>query len=219
MNRVTERRATTAIMCALCELCGWREVETGQGIFVVLYTKSFSLLCEEQLTPDQSARPDLLGPSPLLQLAPHYVTDRSVTSAFTPYSWTGKGPRPGQNMRCCAGLRLLLLLCFGMLRVGAGLRCYKCSDYTGRCQNVQECTYEDSCISLSERGGKTIRQCIRYTDCDNSRLTQMFPAISGFTYRCCSSNLCNGSSAAAAAAAAPAAAALGSLLAVWWCLL
>uniref|UniRef100_A0A3Q1BZP7 Potassium inwardly rectifying channel subfamily J member 11, like n=1 Tax=Amphiprion ocellaris TaxID=80972 RepID=A0A3Q1BZP7_AMPOC len=74
---------------------------------------------------------------------------------------------------------------------GSGLRCYKCADYTGRCQNVQECTFEDSCISLSERGGKTIRQCIRYTDCDNSRLTQMFPAISGFTYRCCSSNLCN----------------------------
>lgn len=35
---------------------------------------------------------------------------------------------------------------------GSGLRCYKCADYTGRCQNVQECTYEDSCISLSERG-------------------------------------------------------------------
>ncbi|KAL6106151.1 cd59 [Pungitius sinensis] len=91
-------------------------------------------------------------------------------------------------------LAFLLLLC-GLLQQGSGLRCFKCSDYTGRCENVQECTYEDSCISLSERGGKTIRQCIRYTDCDNSRLSQMFPAVSGFTYRCCSSNLCNAASA------------------------
>ncbi|XP_005937001.1 CD59 glycoprotein isoform X1 [Haplochromis burtoni] len=110
---------------------------------------------------------------------------------------------------------LLLLLCFGTLRVGSGLRCYKCQDYTGRCQDVQECTYEDSCISLSERGGKTIRQCIRYTDCDNSRLSQMFPAISAFTYRCCSSNLCN--SGTACTAVTPLVALLGSLLSVWWC--
>ncbi|XP_024911783.1 CD59 glycoprotein-like [Cynoglossus semilaevis] len=102
-----------------------------------------------------------------------------------------------------------------MFHLGSGLRCYKCSDYTGRCQNVQECTYEDSCMSLSERGGKTIRQCIRYTDCDNSRLSQMFPAISAFTYRCCSSNLCNSSSAAQMST--PVLALLGSLMSVWWC--
>ncbi|KAM7002249.1 CD59 glycoprotein [Tautogolabrus adspersus] len=108
-----------------------------------------------------------------------------------------------------------LLLCSGMLHVGSALSCYKCSDYTGRCQTVQECTYEDSCISLSERGGKTIRQCIRYTDCDNSRLTQMFPAISGFTYRCCSSNLCNSSNAVTTATSMLAL--VGSLLSSWWC--
>ncbi|KAM7397351.1 hypothetical protein PAMP_020330 [Pampus punctatissimus] len=114
-------------------------------------------------------------------------------------------------MKRCRGL--LLLLSFGMLHLGSGLRCYKCSDYTGLCQNVQECTYEDSCISLSERGGKTIRQCIRYTDCDNSRLSQMFPAISGFTYRCCSSNLCNSSNAVTTATSVLAL--MGSLLSVW----
>lgn len=64
-------------------------------------------------------------------------------------------------------------------------------------------------------GGKTIRQCIRYTDCDNSRLPQMFPAIASFTYRCCSSNLCN--SGHAPTKVAPALALLGSLLGVWWC--
>ncbi|KAG9280791.1 CD59 glycoprotein [Astyanax mexicanus] len=75
---------------------------------------------------------------------------------------------------------------------GSSLQCYKCADYYGGwCENVQDCSYEDSCLSLHEKGGKTIRQCIRYTDCDNSRLSQMFPAVSGFTYRCCTSNLCN----------------------------
>ncbi|XP_029952155.1 CD59 glycoprotein [Salarias fasciatus] len=111
-------------------------------------------------------------------------------------------------------LAVSFFICSVLLHLASGLRCYKCSDYTGRCQNVQECTYEDSCISLSERGGKTIRQCIRYTDCDNSRLSQMFPAVSGFTYRCCSSNLCN--SGTAAVAAAPALAVAAALLGVWW---
>ncbi|KAJ0029049.1 hypothetical protein NQD34_004046 [Periophthalmus magnuspinnatus] len=98
------------------------------------------------------------------------------------------------------GLKLLLLLLLGSIQTGLGLRCYKCSDYTGHCQNVQECTYEDSCISISERGGKTIRQCLRYTDCDNSRLQQMFPSIRGVTYRCCSSNLCNSGSTSSSSA-------------------
>ncbi|XP_028307267.1 CD59 glycoprotein isoform X2 [Gouania willdenowi] len=92
---------------------------------------------------------------------------------------------------------VLIIISVMLLQHVCGLRCYKCSDYTGRCQNVQECTYEDSCISLSEQGGRTIRQCIRYTDCDNSRLSQMFPSISGFSYRCCSSNLCNAAFTAA----------------------
>ncbi|XP_072767955.1 CD59 glycoprotein-like [Nerophis lumbriciformis] len=113
----------------------------------------------------------------------------------------------------------LILLMFAaaavMIREGDALRCYKCADYTGRCQNVQECTYEDACLSLSERGGKTIRQCIRYTDCDNSRLSQMFPAMSAFTYRCCSSNLCNSSKAVTMAT--PVRLIIGSLLCILAC--
>ncbi|KAK5927283.1 hypothetical protein CesoFtcFv8_000257 [Champsocephalus esox] len=114
---------------------------------------------------------------------------------------------------------LWLLLCCGTLPLGSALRCYKCSDYTGLCQNVQECTFEDSCISLSERGGKTIRQCLRYTDCDNSRLSQMFPALSSFTYRCCSSNLCNSAPDNGVPAVTPllAVAVATSLLNAWWC--
>ncbi|XP_035272951.1 CD59 glycoprotein-like [Anguilla rostrata] len=86
------------------------------------------------------------------------------------------------------------LVCFlANFSLGSTLQCYKCMDYSGRCSDVQDCSYQDACLSLNERGGKTIRKCIRYTDCDNARLTQMFPSVSGFTYRCCSSNLCNAS--------------------------
>ncbi|KPP64908.1 CD59 glycoprotein-like [Scleropages formosus] len=78
----------------------------------------------------------------------------------------------------------------------SGLRCYKCTGFTGQCSTTQDCTTEDACLSLSDKTGTTYRQCIRYTDCDNSRLSQMFPAVSSFTYRCCNSNLCNSSPAA-----------------------
>ncbi|XP_036399555.1 CD59 glycoprotein-like [Megalops cyprinoides] len=114
-------------------------------------------------------------------------------------------------------LGIVLFLCLVIFSLGSALQCYKCSDYSGRCSNVQDCTYEDACLTLSERGGKTIRRCIRYTDCDNARLTQMFPAVSGFTYRCCSSNLCNSSPPTAMSKSV-----LGllvSLVVFWWCLL
>ncbi|XP_051916374.1 CD59 glycoprotein [Hippocampus zosterae] len=92
-------------------------------------------------------------------------------------------------------LVLVLIIMTTSMRQGSALRCYKCSDYTGRCENVHECTYEDACLTLSVQGGKTVRQCIRYTDCDNSRLSQMFPAMAPFSYRCCNNNLCNSSGA------------------------
>ncbi|XP_022617323.1 CD59 glycoprotein-like [Seriola dumerili] len=119
-------------------------------------------------------------------------------------------------MKRCLGLLLLLLWC-GMLQPGAALRCYNCIDYTGRCGNIQDCTNEDSCLTLSEKvstGGKTIRRCIRYTDCNFSRLSQMYQSISSFTYNCCSNNLCNSSNAVTTTT--PILALLGSLLTVWW---
>uniref|UniRef100_A0A8C9V815 MAC-inhibitory protein n=1 Tax=Scleropages formosus TaxID=113540 RepID=A0A8C9V815_SCLFO len=88
---------------------------------------------------------------------------------------------------------LFSLLTFSLV---SGLRCYKCTGFTGQCSTTQDCTTEDACLSLSDKTGTTYRQCIRYTDCDNSRLSQMFPAVSSFTYRCCNSNLCNSSPAA-----------------------
>ncbi|XP_061138346.1 CD59 glycoprotein-like [Syngnathus typhle] len=106
---------------------------------------------------------------------------------------------------------LVLMILMALVHASGALRCYKCSDYTGRCENVHECTYEDACLTLSVQGGKTLRQCIRYTDCDNSRLSQMFPAMSPFSYRCCNNNLCNSSGA-------PAATPLGSPLLIGWLL-
>ncbi|XP_029008649.1 CD59 glycoprotein [Betta splendens] len=114
-------------------------------------------------------------------------------------------------MKHCLGL--FLLVCCGLLRLGSGLSCYKCADYTGVCENVQPCTDEDACISLSERDGKTVRQCIRYTDCNFSRLAQMFPSFAQFTYRCCTTNLCN--SGHAVAKATPPLTLVGLLLCVW----
>ncbi|CAF89761.1 unnamed protein product [Tetraodon nigroviridis] len=110
---------------------------------------------------------------------------------------------------------LFLLLCLGVLHAGSGLSCYRCSDYTGRCTTEQECTYEDACISLTDRDGKSTSQCIRYTDCDISRLGQVFPTKSSFSFRCCSSNLCN--AASAVTAATPALALASLLVSAWWC--
>ncbi|XP_073688203.1 CD59 glycoprotein isoform X2 [Garra rufa] len=100
-------------------------------------------------------------------------------------------------MKCSLGL--FLLVCCVTLSLGSSLQCYKCEDYTGgRCTVQQVCSYEDACLYLHEKGGKTIRRCIRYTDCDNSRLSQKFPSISEYTYRCCNTDLCNSGPATAA---------------------
>ncbi|XP_061532393.1 CD59 glycoprotein isoform X3 [Phycodurus eques] len=98
---------------------------------------------------------------------------------------------------------VLVLTMTTFVQRGGALRCYRCSDYTGRCDDVHECAYEDACLTLGVQGGKTVRQCIRYTDCDNSRLSQMFPSMSSFSYRCCNNNLCNSSGAVGVATPGP----------------
>ncbi|TRY78981.1 hypothetical protein DNTS_005254 [Danionella cerebrum] len=129
-------------------------------------------------------------------------------------------------MKCSLGLLLVLCLAtlglgvkhYGMRfsSAGSSLRCYKCEDYTGaRCAVEQVCSYEDACLYLHEKGGKSIRRCIRYTDCDNSRLSQKFPSISEYTYRCCNTDLCNhGQVMAASSGVLPLLLALSSGL---WC--
>nr|XP_055049137.1 CD59 glycoprotein [Misgurnus anguillicaudatus] len=114
-------------------------------------------------------------------------------------------------MKSCAGLFLLVCCVTQSLGVkhhgmrsssgNSAIKCYKCENYSGaRCTEQQVCTYEDACLYLHEKGGKTIRNCIRYTDCDNSRLSQKYPSISQYTYRCCNTDLCNGAPVTAARA-------------------
>ncbi|KAL4622898.1 CD59 glycoprotein-like [Arapaima gigas] len=89
-------------------------------------------------------------------------------------------------------MKRLGLLVFSFAAVGlvSGLRCYKCTDVSQKCSTVQTCSYEDACLFFSE-GGRNIRQCIRYTDCNIVRIKQMFALSSTFKYQCCTTNLCN----------------------------
>ncbi|XP_048013866.1 CD59 glycoprotein [Megalobrama amblycephala] len=119
---------------------------------------------------------------------------------------------------CCLPLAWVSVKHYGMRfsSAGSSLRCYKCEDYTGgHCTVQQVCSYEDACLYLHEKGGKTIRRCIRYTDCDNSRLSQQFPSISEYTYRCCNTDLCN--SGPVTAASTPFLYLLAVLSGLWSC--
>ncbi|XP_023673209.1 CD59 glycoprotein-like [Paramormyrops kingsleyae] len=112
-------------------------------------------------------------------------------------------------------LRIFLILSIAVFALGLALRCYSCSEFSDRC--IQDCTFEDACLSLGERGGMTIRRCVRYTDCNPVRLAQMFPTSSGLAYRCCSNNLCNSSPAGTRRASLLAV--LPPLLLFWCCVL
>lgn len=60
-----------------------------------------------------------------------------------------------------------------------------------------------------------IRRCIRYTDCNNNRLSVLHPSIKSFKYRCCTNNLCN--SAGISTKGKPFLGLAAALLAIWWC--
>uniref|UniRef100_A0A8C5BU35 UPAR/Ly6 domain-containing protein n=1 Tax=Gadus morhua TaxID=8049 RepID=A0A8C5BU35_GADMO len=60
----------------------------------------------------------------------------------------------------------------------SAIRCYSCKDYTASCSKQRDCSYDDACLTLTERGGQTYRQCLKYSDCEYSRLGQMFPQVS-----------------------------------------
>ncbi|KAJ8256440.1 hypothetical protein COCON_G00185920 [Conger conger] len=82
---------------------------------------------------------------------------------------------------------------FATFSLGSTLRCYKCSGFKS-CSAVQDCGRQDACLTLKEKGGKTIRQCIKSSACDSALLNVIFPGH-GFTFNCCTSNLCNSSPA------------------------
>ncbi|KAK0133285.1 CD59 glycoprotein [Merluccius polli] len=98
--------------------------------------------------------------------------------------------------------------------MGSAIRCYSCKDYTASCSKQRDCSYDDACLTLTERGGQTYRQCLKYSDCEYSRLGQMFPQVSSFTFKCCNSDLCNSAPSSTSSLIGL----LASLAVIWWCM-
>ncbi|XP_071335619.1 CD59 glycoprotein [Trachinotus anak] len=116
------------------------------------------------------------------------------------------------KMKCSLGI--CLLICSALIGLGSAIRCYSCKDYTASCSKQRDCSYDDACLTLTERGGMTYRQCLKYSDCEYSRLAQMFPQVSSFTFKCCNSDLCN---SAPSSAASSLIGLLASVVVMWWC--
>ncbi|XP_062845552.1 CD59 glycoprotein-like [Trichomycterus rosablanca] len=85
-----------------------------------------------------------------------------------------------------------------LLSLGSAIKCFSCQDYTGNCAETSECSRDDACLTLNERGGKTYRKCIKYSDCEVSILSPMFPKVSSYSFRCCNQDLCNSAPVTAA---------------------
>ncbi|XP_059184234.1 CD59 glycoprotein-like [Centropristis striata] len=115
-------------------------------------------------------------------------------------------------MKCSLGI--CLVICSALFGLGSAIRCYSCKDYTASCSKQRECSYDDACLTLTERGGMTFRQCLKYSDCEYGRLSQMFPQVSRFTFKCCNSDLCN---SAPSSAASSVIGLLASAAVMWWC--
>uniref|UniRef100_A0A672YFI7 CD59 molecule (CD59 blood group) n=1 Tax=Sphaeramia orbicularis TaxID=375764 RepID=A0A672YFI7_9TELE len=72
---------------------------------------------------------------------------------------------------------LCVVLFSALIGLGSSIRCYSCKDYTASCTKQRDCSYDDACLTLTERGGMTYRQCLKYSDCEYGRLGQMFPQV------------------------------------------
>lgn len=113
-------------------------------------------------------------------------------------------------MKC--SLTFSLLLCCALLGLGTAIKCYSCKDYTASCTKQRDCSYDDACLTLTERGGMTYRQCLKYSDCDFRTVAQMFPQVASFTFKCCNSDLCN---SAPSSAVSSVTGVVASLLLTW----
>ncbi|XP_067104607.1 CD59 glycoprotein [Osmerus mordax] len=111
---------------------------------------------------------------------------------------------------------LCLAFCFAIFELGSAIRCYACQDYTGSCTKTQDCSLDDACLSLHVRGGDIIRRCIKNSECDFNQLSNAYPQVESFSYKCCTSNLCNG--AVSISGGKPLLGLLVSLVGIWWCM-
>uniref|UniRef100_A0A672GQK8 UPAR/Ly6 domain-containing protein n=1 Tax=Salarias fasciatus TaxID=181472 RepID=A0A672GQK8_SALFA len=112
-------------------------------------------------------------------------------------------------------LGICLLVFSALIGLGAdGDPLLHCKDYTASCTK-QDCSYENACLTLNERGGMTYRQCLKYSDCVYSRLGPMFPQASKLHFKCCDSDLCN---SAPSLQQSSLIGLLTSLVVMWWCL-
>ncbi|KAM4601760.1 CD59 glycoprotein-like [Polymixia lowei] len=112
-------------------------------------------------------------------------------------------------------LVICVAFCCTLIGLGSAIRCFSCKDYTASCSKQRECSYDDACLTLTERGGQTFRQCMKYSDCDYGRLGQMFPQVSSFTFKCCNSDLCNSAPSSATSCLIGL---LASMAVIWWCM-
>lgn len=63
--------------------------------------------------------------------------------------WIREGPDPPHTSKSDS----VLTLCFLLLCVsGSAIRCYSCKDYTASCSKQRDCSYDDACLTLNERG-------------------------------------------------------------------
>ncbi|MBN3320718.1 CD59 protein, partial [Atractosteus spatula] len=113
-------------------------------------------------------------------------------------------------------LVISLVLCSAVFSIGFALKCYKCTGTSPNCPTVEDCGTKNSCLKLTETGGKTIQQCFEYQSCDFQKLSVQFSDIKSFTFKCCNSDLCNSGPASARPLLLPL---LASLVVFWWCVL
>ncbi|XP_035533869.1 CD59 glycoprotein isoform X2 [Morone saxatilis] len=112
-------------------------------------------------------------------------------------------------------LGICLVICSALIGLGSALQCYSCQGPT-KCTTQQQCgSGEDTCLKLIDTGGKTYRQCLKYSECNFNSLSGKFPQVSKFTFDCCNSDLCN---SAPSSTASSVIGLLASVAVMWWCI-
>lgn len=81
----------------------------------------------------------------------------------------------------------------GCCFTGSAIRCFSCKDYTASCSKQRDCSYDDACLTLNERGKTTPAACtppqaVGWDESNpSSRIVLTFSGCpaGGMTYRQC----------------------------------